>query len=64
MNIAIFSIFATQCVFALLGAYFGSSWLTENLDLCYMAFEPGDKWSNNPWLLMLQITGTWILIFT
>lgn len=49
----------------MVGAAIGSTWLTNNVDSAtYLAFDTNEKWNSSFGLVFIQMTGTWILIFT
>ena len=64
-NKLILQVFAIQILASALGSLLGTSWMIANLDdATYLNFNRDDTWNSNAFLLFLQKTGTWILIFT
>ena len=47
------------------GSILGTTWEISNIDKAtYLDIDEQDKWNSNWFLLFIQKTGTWILIFT
>ena len=64
-NKQILLVFVLQIVCAAIGALIGTTWTIKNLEeATYLDIDEDDEWNSNWWLLFVQKTGTWILIFT
>ena len=57
--------FALQIVASAIGSMIGSTWQVANMEeATYLDIDGNDDWSSDGFLLFVQKTGTWILIFT
>ncbi len=64
-NKQIFIVFVIQILAAAIGSAIGTTWTVSNLEeATYLDIDKGDQWNSNWGLLLIQKTGTWILIFT
>mmetsp|Transcript_3850 Transcript_3850/g.5829 ORF Transcript_3850/g.5829 Transcript_3850/m.5829 type:complete len:313 (+) Transcript_3850:681-1619(+) len=60
-NTSILCVFAVQLVLALIGGFLGSEWMIKERD---NVFYLGSLGSDSKFVLLIQFTGTWILIMT
>lgn len=62
-NRQIFIVLAMQIILASIGSCIGTTWMTQHLSVSYLDFQD-TPWTTKWGLVFIQMTGTWVLIFT
>ena len=64
-NKQILLVFVIQIFASAIGSALGTTWTIQNLEkVTYLDINKDDEWNSSWFLLFIQKTGTWILIFT